>query len=105
MKRIWAPQVIVCGMLLWAINSANPYGYYIFLRYISYGVFAFLSYRFYFDGKSGWTWVFVAFAVIFNPFLPANLGRQIWLIMDIIGAGLVIASIFLLNSKAKDIES
>jgi len=91
-------------MLLWALNSANPYGYYILLRYVSCAVFAFLSVRLYFAGKSGWTWVFATVAVIFNPFFPVNLGRQIWAVLDIIAAGMLITSIFLLNPKAEDVE-
>jgi hypothetical protein len=42
MKQIWLPQVFASGMLLWALNPDNPYGYYILLRWVCCAVFAYL---------------------------------------------------------------
>ena len=43
MKKIWIPQAIVIPMLLWALNPANPYGYYILLRWVYCAAFAYLA--------------------------------------------------------------
>jgi hypothetical protein len=43
-QTTWAPQIIATAALLWALNPGNPYGYYIFLRWLCFGVFAHVAY-------------------------------------------------------------
>ena len=56
MRRIWIPQLVAGLMLLWALNPANPYGYYILLRWACCGIFAYLAVKGYEQGYQGWAW-------------------------------------------------
>jgi len=57
MKRIWVPQFLIIVMLLWALNPENPYGYYIFLRWVCCGIFTYLAFRAFEHEYQGWVWV------------------------------------------------
>ena len=45
MKKIWIPQAIVIPLLLLALNPDNPYGYYIFLRWVCCAAFVYLVFH------------------------------------------------------------
>ena len=101
MKRIWIPQVIASIMLLWALNPDNPYGYYILLRWVCCGIFAFLAVRTYEnEEKQGWVWILGITAVVYNPIIRIHLTREIWSIINVITIGVAVASIF--GIKVKD---
>lgn len=78
-----APQVISILMLLWALNPANPYGYYVLLRIVLCGVSAFLAYRAYELGKESWVWILGLTAVIYNPLIRIHLTREIWTVINL----------------------
>ncbi len=84
MKRIWIPQAIVAGMLLWALNPENPYGYYILLRWVCCAVFAYLSIQAGSQEKQGWVWILGVTAFVYNPIIPIHLTREIWTVVNII---------------------
>lgn len=94
MKRIWIPQVIASGMLLWALNPGNPYGYYILLRWVSCGVFAYLALQAFAREKQGWTWALGITALVYNPILRVHLTKEIWRVVNVITIAIAVASIF-----------
>jgi hypothetical protein len=53
---IWIPQALVSVMLLVALNPENPYGYYVLLRWVVCGVFAFLALKAFEEEKTEWVW-------------------------------------------------
>ena len=71
-----------------------PYGYYQLVRYIALVGFAILAYCEYERKKIPMVIVFVALAILFQPFAKISLGRQIWNIVDIVIAIGLIGSIF-----------
>ena len=100
MKRIWIPQVIASIMLLWALNPDNPYGYYILLRWVCCGIFAFLAIRAIENKeKQGWVWILGIMAVVYNPIIRIHLTREIWSIINVITIGITVASIFGIRVK------
>ena len=104
MRRIWIPQVIASIMLLWALNPDNPYGYYILLRWVCCGIFAFLAIRAIENKeKPGWVWILGIMAVVYNPIIRIHLTREIWSIINVITIGIAVASIF--SIKVKDGKS
>lgn len=104
MKRIWIPQVIASIMLLWALNPDNPYGYYILLRWVCCGIFAFLAVRTYENKeKQGWVWVLGITAAVYNPIIRIHLTREIWSIINVITIGIAMVSVF--GIKVKDGKS
>jgi len=83
LKRVWIPQLIASGMLLWALNPKNPYGYYILLRCVCCGVFVYLSLCAAEQDKRAWTWLLGITAVVYNPILRVHLTRDIWSVVNV----------------------
>jgi len=80
-----------------------PYGYYQFVRFFTTAVFSYLAYSANQENKKNEVFVYVAIAVLFQPFIKIALGRTLWNIVDIIVAlGLIISIITTThNPKAK----
>ncbi len=79
-----------------------PYGYFQLIRFlgmVGFGILAFNQYQ----KNQGWflTWLVSAFLI--NPIFKISLGREIWNVVDVIWAVLLIASIFIkpLSKKAE----
>ena len=95
------PALIVAAMLFIAI-APLPYGYYTFLRWATCAVAIYIAVQAY-QWKRIWaTWLLGAIAVLFNPFVPIYLTREIWQPINIIGALLFGASTFFLKKQAED---
>ena len=96
-QRIWVPQLITSLMLLWALNPDNPYGYYILLRWVCCGVFAYLAFKASGQDQQGWAWVLGITAAVYNPVIRVHLNREIWSVVNLITIGIAVASIFAIN--------
>ncbi len=99
MKRIWVPQALCIVMLLWALNPANPYGYYVLLRWVCCAAFSFLTMRAIKAGREGWQWLLGFTAAIYNPIIPVHLARGLWSGLNVATAALAAASIVALRSE------
>ncbi len=97
MKKIWIPQAIVIPMLLWALNPANPYGYYILLRCVCCIAFVYLAIQAWNLEKNGWVWSLGVTAAIYNPILRVHSTRELWSVVNLVTIGLAVASIFVLK--------
>lgn len=84
-------------MLLLAIPTFWPYGYFIILRWVVTGVALYLAYSAYEGGKMGWTWTMGIIAVLFNPIAPIYLTKDVWIAIDIIAALIFLSSIKFLS--------
>ncbi|GHT60624.1 hypothetical protein AGMMS50239_09940 [Bacteroidia bacterium] len=77
-----------------------PYGYYQFVRFIALVGFAVLAYFSYQQGRDVEMIVFIALAILFQPFIKIALGRVLWNSVDVVvGIGLLI-SLFRLRNKS-----
>ncbi len=85
-------KIITILMLLLTLAD-NPYGYYQILRWVVCGVAGYLSYLEYQKFRYPWTWVFGIIAVLFNPLSTIHLDKDIWIVLNIITAGILIISI------------
>ena len=88
-------------MLFWALNPDNPYGYYILLRWVLCGVFAYLTFHSLEREKEGLVWVLGITALIYNPIIPVHLNRELWSIINIVTVVIAILSIFAFREKSK----
>ena len=86
-------------MLLWALIPYNPYGYYILLRLICCGVFAYLAFLAFNQEQQFWVWVFGIMAAVYNPIIRVHLTREIWSVLNVITIVIVVASIFVIKVK------
>ena len=86
---VWvAPAILLIAALFpW------PYGYYGLLRLAVFVVSAWIAYeqwRFD-DAVSGWVVAFGGVALLYNPFMPIHLTREIWSVLNIATAVLFFA--------------
>jgi len=78
---------IISGvLLLLAIPTGWPSGFYILLRWAIFISSIVVAYGFYKSKIMAWTFVFGAVAFLFNPIAPMYLGKSTWVIFDFIGA-------------------
>lgn len=89
--------VIAAVMLLLAIPSIWPYGYYQLLRWVVAGSAAFIAYLAYNIGKISWMWILIVIGILFNPIVPFYLDKEVWVIIDLVAA----VTFFLSISKIK----
>lgn len=69
-----------------------PYGYYQLVRFLALVGFAYLAYQAKQENENNQFLIYVALALLFQPFLKVALGRTIWNIVDVIvGLGLLIS--------------
>lgn len=67
-----------------------PYGYYTLLRLVACGVFALASFITQQKKHTALPWVYGLLAILFNPFFPIYLTKELWIYMDIGGALLLL---------------
>ncbi|GEM_PF-4913476 len=67
--------------------------YYVLLRWLTSAAGLFMAYRAYIYKKENWIWLFGFIAILFNPFFPVHLGREIWQIVNVITAIIFLISI------------
>ncbi len=69
-----------------------PYGYYQFVRFAALIGFAILAFQVIEQKNQTETVIFVALALLFQPFFKVALGRTIWNVVDVVvGIGLLIS--------------
>jgi hypothetical protein len=91
---------IILSILLIICLLEMPYGYFQFVRFAAMVGFAYFAYSASVQNKQNEVFIFIALAILFQPFIKIALGRTIWNIVDVIvGIGLI-ASLF--KSKEKE---
>ena len=86
-------------MLLLAIPTFWPYGYYILLRWviaISALLSLWVAYNF---KRTFWLFLMGIIALLFNPIAPVYLDKGTWVIIDIVVAITFFISIFKIKTK------
>jgi hypothetical protein len=73
-------------MLILAIPTIWPYGYYEILRWVVSGVAVYSAFNAYEKEKFGWVFLMALIAIIFNPFAPIHLEKESWALVDFLAA-------------------
>ncbi|WP_316928795.1 DUF6804 family protein [Epilithonimonas tenax] len=73
-----------------------PYGYYQLVRFFAFAGFGYLAIDANKKNDGKMMFIFIALAILFQPFLKIALGRFIWNVVDVIVAGFLL---FLLIKK------
>lgn len=84
-------------MLLLAIPSVWPYGFYQLLRWVVSITGVFNAYQTYKINLKGWSVAMVVVAILFNPIAPVYLDKGMWVLIDIV----VAVTMFVLYQKFK----
>ena len=93
-SKLIAGIKIVLAVLFVLCLFHMPYGFFNLVRFLALLGFALLAFG---EGKAGnyvMMIVFVALALLFQPFVKVALGRTIWNMVDVITALMLIVSIF-----------
>jgi RsiW-degrading membrane proteinase PrsW (M82 family) len=92
-------------MLFWALAD-HSYGYFTLLRFVVCLVTAYCAVLTHSQKDEEWTWIFGAIAVLFNPIMPLHMNRQIWIVIDVLVAAVLIVSMFIIRgNKVRNINS
>ena len=94
LKLFLAILLILCLLKL-------PYGYYQLVRFGSFFGFLFLSYKANLSKNEKLMILFIALALLFQPFFKIALGRTIWNIVDVLVAVFLLGSIFVTAKKSR----
>lgn len=90
---------IAAGMLF---VGALPYGYYMLLRFVACGVFAWAAFITYEKNEEVLPWVFGILAVVFNPLIKIHFPKELWAVIDFCsGLFLLLISKKLLTDEQK----
>lgn len=96
LQRRWrcftAARIVDVGLLLGALGH-GPYEYYAAVQAVTCATAVWGAYWAFRRGREKWGWVFAALPLLFNPFDPARLGRALWVIVDLLTAGVMLASV------------
>lgn len=97
---VYVAWLLAVVMLGFAVSGRHPYSFYVLLRWICCGAFAYSAFTASEKNRVTWAWVFGLLAVLFNPVVPVHLQRDTWQIVDwgTIGV-IVIAAIFFWRGK------
>lgn len=85
-------RIAAIAMLLWALGE-HSYGYYTLVRWVVFGVAGYLSFSAARRAAAGWAWLFGVTALLFNPLWPVLLGREIWRVVDLVVAAVLVISL------------
>ena len=97
--KIILPIASIIMLLLAIPKGLFPYGYYNLLRLVVCGTGVFLAVRSYKTENTAWAWTMGIVAFIFNPIFPMHLGKEIWVVIDIVIT--IIFSVYLFAMKSK----
>ena len=96
-------KITLTILLLLCLLDWN-YGFYEFVRFIGMVGFGILAYQEKDNKNRNWFFIWLISALLINPFLKVSLGREIWNIVDVIWAGLLIYSLFQKHKKVDILE-
>jgi hypothetical protein len=86
---------VILALLFFLCLLDMPYGYFQLVRFLALACFVFLAYKANEEDKSEQVFIYIALALLFQPFYKIALGRELWNIVDVVvGVGLLI-SIFI----------
>lgn len=83
-KNIAISVRIIAGLMLLLAVSDLSYSYYQVLRVVICGSAIFLIWYFNSIKQGAIGWSFIVPALLFNPFLPVYLDKQIWQALDVV---------------------
>ena len=86
-KLVLAALLLICIIQL-------PYGYYQLIRFVAVVGFAILAYYEYERKNIPLVIVFVALMGLFQPIGMNPLGRQVWMVADLLVAGWLVVTVF-----------
>lgn len=73
---------LVLSVLFFICLLDMPYGYFQLVRFVAMCGFAYLAFLSNKSGQQNVTFIYIALAILFQPFIKIALGRSLWNIVD-----------------------
>lgn len=86
-------SLIASTVLLLALFDGWQYGFFTILRFVVFSSTAYVAYLSFQEEKEGWVWSLGAVAILFNPFIPVYLTRDVWVVIDFVTALFLLFSV------------
>jgi len=93
--------IIATTFLFLALIDGWPYGFFTLLRFVVFTISAYIAWMLYKVNNEKMVWFFGFFAILFNPFIPIHLNREIWIVIDLIVGIFMIVSVFIIKLDQK----
>ena len=77
------PVIYIASGFLFIGVLPSPYGYYMLLRFIACGTFAWAAYVSFKRNENILPWVFIVLTITFNPIIKIHLPKEIWAAIDL----------------------
>ncbi len=78
-----ASVILICAGMLFLGAAPLPYGYYMLLRIVACGVFAYAAFVAHERESSVLPWVYGLLAITFNPVVKVHFPKEIWAVIDV----------------------
>lgn len=88
---VWL-RMLTAALCVFALGR-HAYGYYSVLRWVTCVTAAYCAAMAHRQGKTGWVWALGTVAVLFNPLVPVYLKRDLWAVIDVATAVLMVVSL------------
>lgn len=85
----------ILALLFFLCLLDMPYGYFQLVRFLALAGFGFLAYKANQVEKSEQVFIYIALALLFQPFYKIALGRDIWNMVDVVVGVALLISIFI----------
>lgn len=90
---------VIALLLLFYASSRHQYGYYIFLRWYVFITGIYFAYESKDASNKTWFISFVVISLLFNPFIPIYMKKDIWTFIDVLSGIMIFISIFFLEKN------
>lgn len=84
--------IYISVVMLFLGVAPLPYGYYMLLRLVACGVFAFAAFIAFERKSKVLTWVYGFMALIFNPITKIYFPKEVWVFIDVAAGILLLAT-------------
>ena len=98
MKKTTVIKLILSILLVVCVFDM-PYGFYQLVRFIALIGFGILAFNANQENKKIELIIYVSLALLFQPFMKISLGRDLWNIIDVIIAVVLVSSVFVKNKQ------
>ena len=90
---------IVLALLLLGCLADMPYGYFQFVRFLGLIGFGWLAFQEKEKSNDGFFALWTISAILINPIFKISLGRNLWNILDVVWAIILVVTMFLESPK------
>lgn len=100
----YTPPTVTTLLLLLALSPEMPYAYYMALRVVVFAVCAYVAYFAVAQEQRAWLWTMGFFGMLYNPVIHVSLTRPIWVVINIITAGIFALSIWKVTGQGRTLK-